>query len=458
MRAIDGTKLKEYLTCPRLPYLSFHLDREAELPPTDGMQILFRNGYRVEEQILESFDHEQVSFPAGDLAAGFEATLELMDRKAPAISGGVLKLGEFLGRPDLLLLNEEEERYEVADIKSSRVAHASAVMQVGFYSRMLGQVRPMPRHGTVIVRDGSRQRFLTADYRASVEHLIEVLQRFRADPSSDPGPHLNFACPDCRYREHCGAELERRQDLSLVPGMTRAQARSLRTAGLPDLEQLAEEPDPGPLSARSGLPSDLLRQLGRRARAMRDGRPVWYGEPSAAVQQAGFGLAALYVERQVEPAVALAGQVFGQAEKFRVRFFRSAEASDPQAEFRQLVVNLSRSRGPILLYGSGVARGLDRLVRQTPSFASAVDRLRDRFVDLRAELRRAVALPGPDGTVLQAARSAGLKIVQEQTDLELLRYLEQEEGGERVSVERSLRRDLSLLEQLRGFLVSRGEG
>ncbi|MFH0946514.1 MAG: TM0106 family RecB-like putative nuclease [Planctomycetota bacterium] len=457
MRAIDGTKLKEYLTCPRLPYLSFHLDRELELPPTEGMRILFRNGYRVEEQILEGFEHEAVSFPAGDLDAGFQATLELMDRKALAISGGVLKLGEFLGRPDLLLLNEEDGRYEVADIKSSRVAHASAVMQVGFYSRMLGQVRPSPHHGTVIVRDGSRFRFRTADYRASVEHLIEVLQGFRSDQGKDPGPHLTHACPDCRYRDHCGAELEQQQDLSLVPGMTRAQARSLRRAGIANLDLLAEELDPGPLAKRCGLPADLLIQLGRRARAMRDGRPLFFGAPSSAVAKAGFGLAALYVERQVEPAVAVGGQVFGHAEKFRVRFLRKEEASDPQAEFRELVVNLSRSTGPVLVYGNGVVRCLDRMVRRTPSLASGVNRLRDRFVDLRAELRRSVALPGLDGTPLQAARSAGLRLAQEETDLELLRYLEQEEGGERGSVERILRRDLSLLEQLRGFLFRRGE-
>src|SRR5262245_17342654 len=102
MRSIDGTRIKESLTCERLPWLDFHGPRDRQLPPTERMRILFQSGHRVEARILGGMDVSAVRFAPGDFDAGFAATLDLMAARAPLIGNGVLKLGEFLGRPDLL--------------------------------------------------------------------------------------------------------------------------------------------------------------------------------------------------------------------------------------------------------------------------------------------------------------------------------------------------------------------
>ena len=460
MASIDGTKLKEYLTCPRIPFLAFHLGKEQEQPPTPMLEVLFRSGYRVEARLLEEYAPEEADFSPGDFEAGFQATLDLIDRKVPAISNGVLKLGEFLGRPDLLLLNEQAGWYEVADIKSTHKVHASALLQVGFYSRLLGQVRPAPKQGLLILRDGRQVRFDLEDHAASVEYLLRTLQRFRDQRSADPEAHRVEACLDCRYRLVCDDELESRRDLSLTPGLTRAQARALRAAGLDNLDDLAALERPEALFQASGLAGDLLRRLSRRARAVVEGRLLRFDRNGEQAAQAGFGLAALFSERQGDPAVAVAGQVFGDLEKFRVRFLRRPEAADPETEFRELLINLRGSKGPILVYGESVIRCLDHLAARQPAQAGGLEKVRERLVDLRSGLRRSIALPGLDRTAAQAASAAGLAPeragADEDLELEVLRYLEEETEAHQDSIERLLRRDLMLIAQLRELLLAKG--
>ncbi|MFG0315671.1 MAG: TM0106 family RecB-like putative nuclease [Planctomycetota bacterium JB042] len=455
MRYVDGTKIKESLTCARLPYLAFHTPREDELPPTERMEVLFEAGRRLEDRLLEGIGPEEVVFPRGDWDAGFEATLDAIDRKVPVIANGVLKLGEFLGRPDLLVFREEEGRYEVADVKSAQVVHASARLQVAFYSRLLGQVRPTPRRGWVIVRDGTRVGFEVADLMASVERLLDRLQRYRRGPAHDPGPHHDDVCLDCRYREVCFAELEDRDDPSFVPGITRAQVAALRAAGIETLERLADPPDLRRVVKESGLATDTIRRLARGARAMKDGAPVRFGAVRREVETAKLAVVALLEERQTDATIAVAGQVLGRDDAFRVRYLRAPEAERPDEEFRTFVFNLAKTEGPVLTYGPAVARLLDRLVLTAPKAIETVHRLRDRLVDVKAELRRSVALPGPDRLPHLAARAAGVAAYDDAVDLELLRYLEGF-GGTKDAIERRLARDVDALVRLRAFALEGG--
>lgn len=456
MRSIDGTRLKEYLTCPRLPYLAFHLDDSVTLPPTETMEILFRTGHRVEGRILEQIEPEEVVFPRGDFDAGFRATLDLMDQRAPAIANGVLKLGEFLGRPDLLLLNEEDGRYEVADVKSTCVLHASAVMQVTFYSRLLGQIRAMPRSGYVILRHGERRAFPVADYLASVEHLIRVMQRFRGSREADPGPHRQEACLDCRYHDVCAADLESSGDPGQLAAISRAEAAALRREGWDTVESLAGQEDRKALALASGLGRERLDRVVHWAQAVQAGRPRSIRAPTARLAEARFGLTALCSNRLEEPNVAVAGQVFGQADKFRVRFLRRPESDQPAAELGALLTNLSRSRGPILVFGTDVEACLAECVEKLPALQPALKNVTERLLDLRAELRRSRSLAGFDRTPVLAARALGLADPGDADDLAMLRYLEGEPEGDPAAIDRQLRRDLELMHLIRDHLLDRG--
>lgn len=462
MRAIDGTKLKEYLTCPRLPFLAFHGPREVP-EPTARMRILFESGHRIEAEILKALGAREVEFPERDYEAGFAATKEQMAARVPILSGGVL-LGEgTIGRPDLLLWNEQDERYEVADIKSSAIVHASARVQVTFYSRMLEDLQAAPQTGYVITRDGTRHPFAVSDLAASLDHLVERIDRFRSDPTADPGPHRQLACDDCRFAEVCTVELNARDDVRLLPSITRAQADALWAADTKTVAGLAAA-EVRPLCRATGLPEEAVSRLRREAQSVRLGHPVIHGRPGKDVAKAAVAIAVVYDARLPDPAIAVAGRVLGPGGATRVRHLlpdppglADSPGSTERAvsEWTEFLQRLSKSRGPILVYGRDFSRLLDVARRRWSGIAFGVTSLQARLLDLRDEVRRTAALPGPDHNAFAALRSAGISS-HDDVGLsdEVARYVEGAEGGSRASVDTWLHAELDAIVALRAFVLA----
>lgn len=476
MRFIDGTRVKEFFTCPRLPFLAFHRSRTDELPPTPRSLVYFEAGHRIEKSILDTIEHEAIRFPPGDWNEGFLATQDAMARKVPAIAQGVIKLGEFLGRPDLLLYDRELDGYEVADIKSTMKTKTSARMQIAFYSRLLAQFATPPRRGHVILRDGSRDSFDLSIVDASLKRVLEILQRQRATKNADPGANWREHCLDCRYREICSFDLSTNDAIERLPGITRAQAAALRAEGFSTLVDLGAERRSPPSESIpptrfdglhvlppesfdhseqstdggvvSELPADQIRALSYRARAASDGRVHVFRKARPELESATFALVAAYSERLIEPAVAIAGVVFSDLDRYKLRLLRTAD--DPQAatNLDALVRNLARSQGPIVVYGDTVKKALDAaLHRHRITFDLAS--LEARFVDLRGEMRRSLALPSFDGTPLLAAQAFSIDVGDDAPDVRALAFLEGAPGAEVSALDDFLRKELTILHALR---------
>lgn len=461
MRPIDGTKVKEFFTCPRVPYFSFHRSKEDELPATERAKVFFRVGNRIERELMARFEPEVVSFRPGDFEAGHRSTLELVASKVPAITNGVLKLGEFLGRPDLLLFNEAEDCYEVADIKSTMKTKTSARMQIAFYARMLSQVATPSQRGHVILRDGSRDTFELAEIESSLKRVLETLQSMRkpASRAFDPGPLWHEHCLDCRWQEICRFEMQASDAFERVPGLTRAERDALRSAGIETVEQLADESSVAEIATRLEWPVDQMRAINLRARAVRDERSFRVRPLRRELFEAKFALGALYSERLTEPHVAVAGYLFDAPEKFRVRPLRRPEVADPAATLRDFLANLLRSTGPVVVFGSDVMRALE-----SAAHAHGIEfdptELRARFIDIRAELRRTFALHSFDSTPSLAARTLGVadaafhSIHDDGIEVAALCALEGEPGNDGLpALEALLRRDLALVAAIRSHLA-----
>ncbi|MBL8767058.1 MAG: hypothetical protein JNL94_06835 [Planctomycetes bacterium] len=454
MRPIDGTRIKESLTCERSPWLDFHGPRDRILQPTERMRVLFQSGQRLEERILAGMDVESVRFEPGRFDEGFAATLDAMTRRVPAIANGVLKLGEFLGRPDLLLLSDAGV-YEVADIKSTQKVHAAAQMQIAFYSRMLGQIAKPPRFGHVILRSGERWTFALDEIAASLERLLARLQTLRNRVDSDPGPHRVEACTDCRWLAVCMDDLESSDDPSLAQDVTREQKAALASAGVTTLRAASAIADTRAVADAAGLAHDLVTRFARRARAVTEGRPQFYGAVRPELATADLALAAVVDDRAKDAIVAVAGIVASRPDRFRVRWLRTREHAQPQQEFAELVRNLARTQGPLLIYGPNVRRALEEGLDLDPSLADTVEALLARTLDVRGELRRACALPGFDRRPADAARAAGLTVDDDDgIDLAALRHLEDEASADVDSIARLLRRDLDVMLALRTFVLA----
>lgn len=459
MRFIDGTRVKEFFTCSRLPYLSFHRDRADELPPTARSAVYFEAGNRIEREILEGIEHEAIRFRPGDWNEGFLATQDAMARRVPAIAHGVLKLGEFLGRPDLLLYDDALGGYEVADIKSTMTTKTSARMQIAFYSRLLGQIAVPPRFGHVIRRDGSRESFEIAALEASLHRVLEILQRQRGARAADPGALWREHCLDCRYREICRGDLETSDAIERLPGLTRAQAAALRAAGYATLGALAARTpdsaakDPaGSPAIESELPADQVQALADRARAASEGRAIALRPPRQELRDATFALAAVRSERLVDPEVAIAGCVFSDTERYKLRLLRPADDPNARANLASLLSNLARSTGPIVVFGDSVRKVLDAAIaRHDLDFSLAA--LTERFCDLKLELRRGFALPSFDGSPALAAACFGIERGDDAVDVAALAFLEGAAGADVSAIDALLRRDLLLIAAIRSRML-----
>ncbi|MEE9125708.1 MAG: hypothetical protein V3U11_01070, partial [Planctomycetota bacterium] len=87
-----------------------------------------------------------------------------------------------------------------------------------------------PQYGYLILKDGREERFDLGAIEAALDEVMERVCAVRADPDSER-PFLSVACGRCHWSELCLPELEARDDLSLLQGMTRGLRTVLERAG-----------------------------------------------------------------------------------------------------------------------------------------------------------------------------------------------------------------------------------
>ncbi len=234
-----------------------------------GFEDLVKRGEVHEMSVLTRFrangwNVEEIS-PAPDADAA-EATLTAIHGHADVIYQGVL-LGQnpgggmaLLGRPDFLVRadllpapdggpRQGTPHYEVIDAKLARTAKARAVAQSAFYSHLLAIAQEVePRWMHLALGNGELASLRAGNYAAYERQTRRALGGFVAadpghNPSADPYPEPVEHCAICRWDELCSDRRRHDDDLSLVAGITKAQRRALKAAGVPTRRGLAALPD-----------------------------------------------------------------------------------------------------------------------------------------------------------------------------------------------------------------------
>ncbi|MFI5585945.1 TM0106 family RecB-like putative nuclease [Amycolatopsis sp. NPDC051758] len=172
--------------------------------------------------------------------AAVKATEADLRSGALMIHQAVLRDGEFSGRADLLV-QDDEGRYEVHDATPVRHADPAAVVRLTAVADALRRGGwPAGPHMHLRLGDGSTRTLRVDDFRPLVERLRARLQgrepRLPARLWADERP----ACAGCGFAQHCASAREADRDLSLVAGMRSDQRRKLVAAGLGSIDALAE--------------------------------------------------------------------------------------------------------------------------------------------------------------------------------------------------------------------------
>ena len=279
MEHVDGelifsaSDLINHLECPHLTQLDIEVARgRVDLTETrsDTTELVARKGDQHERAYLEELiadgckvvkieDAPNPHGTARDLDGtrrGAQQTIEAMQAGAEVIYQGVLFDGlRWRGHSDFLRRVETpselgEFSYEVADTKLARRVKPYFLLQLCFYSELVEAIQGLaPEWMHVVLGTRDTQSFRVAEFAAyyrSVKHGFESVVGAAPLASESVSLGLSSTYPEpvehcglCRWEDHCVAQREGDDHLSLVARIQRSQRTQLVEREITTVAQLA---------------------------------------------------------------------------------------------------------------------------------------------------------------------------------------------------------------------------
>lgn len=254
---LSASDLSNYLSCHHLTELDKKVVKgEIEKPQWNDphVAVMQERGFQHEAayvNYLEKLGLKIISISDDlDSSACFSQTLDAMKSGADVIVQGVLKMGEWFGKLDILKKVHGNSKfgefsYEVMDTKLSRETKAGAILQLCLYSEMVETIVGNAPENMHVVTPG--EKFNEISYRVSEyqsyyrlvrNKLLETL-KVSAGTYPEPVPH----CDICRWEQVCSKKRREDDHLSLVAGIASRQRRDLECNGVVTMAALAAVPD-----------------------------------------------------------------------------------------------------------------------------------------------------------------------------------------------------------------------
>jgi uncharacterized protein len=216
-------------------------DEEAKLIAEAGNEHERNYLQRLESltQVIEISSH-------GSLEERTHATIEAMRAGAPIIYQAAFLHGSWHGFADFLRRVDEPSAlngwsYEPIDTKLAREPRAKHLVQLGLYGDLMETVQGrQPERLHIVLGSGEEHSFAAKDFHYTIAASKDRYLRFVDGGANGTSPEPCGACKLCGWREVCTEEWERTDHLSRVAGLSRPQAKKLKSAGIPTLTALAE--------------------------------------------------------------------------------------------------------------------------------------------------------------------------------------------------------------------------
>ncbi len=293
--SITAAMLYDLVQCPHRPTMDLFADPAKRDEASPFVQLIWERGTAYEKEVIG-----RLSVPFVDLSvyAGDEKerlTWEAMRRGEPLIYSGRISADELLGDPDLL--RREGDGYVAGDIKSGSGEEGPEdeaklkkhyAVQLALYTDILERKglganrRPFvwDIHGDEITYDldlPQGQRNPTTLWQIYQETLAQARQIVSGNLQTLPA--YSAACKLCHWYSACVAELEARDDLTLLPELGRSK-RDTMTSDIPTIEALAacqvNRFVSGKKTSFRGIGPDTLMKLHERAKLVKARNPKPY--------------------------------------------------------------------------------------------------------------------------------------------------------------------------------------
>jgi uncharacterized protein len=469
------------------------LERETRDDPLND--VLRKRGNEHERSYLDALREQAgtvVEIPRFEnslsgLRAGEAATLAAMGAGAEVIYQATFFDGRWRGHADFLRRVDTPSElgawsYEVLDTKLARRTKASALLQLGEYTRHVARLQGVPpRLLHVVLGNGVVEPFLYAELDA---YLEVVRTRFMAavdGPLQHTSPEPVALCGVCDWRDRCSGEWRRADHLSFVAGMRRDQRAGLIASGISTLTALAQLSPATTLDGVGDASLAALReQAGLQLRSDRERGLAWQLiEPDPAAPHRG--LAALpepspsdiFFDMEGDQFVGPEGREYlfgwvadaGGSAPFQALWAHSAAAE--KAAFERFIdtVMAARRRDPamhVYHYASYELSAVKKLMGRYATRENEVDELLRAgvFVDLYRVVRQGVRIGVESYSIKKleplytGARSAA--IADATTSIvEYERWLDDADSTILASIRAYNEEDCRSLVGLRGWLEDR---
>jgi len=251
----SATDIVNFLECGHITTLDLR-NLEAPLEKADEddqARLLQERGLAHEHAYLDQLEavSRRVIRLAGSQGALDEAiaqTVAAMRSGPDVIYQGALSDALLAGYPDFLVRVDRPSllgnfSYEVEDTKLARSSKAKFLIQLCFYSALLGRAQGVvPERMHVVLGDGTRVSYRVADYLRYYEHAKSRYLARIADKTVLTRPERCAKCAECRWSHLCDAQWVRDDHLNQVAGIRQTQIRRLNDEGIRTLADLAQLP------------------------------------------------------------------------------------------------------------------------------------------------------------------------------------------------------------------------
>jgi predicted RecB family nuclease len=298
---LSATDVSNHLACRHLTELELSAIRgEREVPKwaAPDIEIIRQLGERHEAKYLKLVEEAVATFvnlKGFDELKAIDETRRAMEAGTDAIAQGALLHGRWFGRPDVLRkVKGKPSRfgdwsYEAYDCKLSKETKATTILQLSFYSELLGEIlrppdpaapaverdpksKPKPQHDKSqgafdfdaaqavaadylpewmwVVPPGkeiSPERYRVAEYSAYYRHVKERLEKSTNNGNGgDTYPEPCLHCDVCLWFKECREQRVADDHLSLVAGIRRQQRDQLVIWNVDKVAKLATMQHPLP--------------------------------------------------------------------------------------------------------------------------------------------------------------------------------------------------------------------